>query len=131
MPNQRRIQAQHYLALALKAQAKGQDAAAHALTQRAAEFLEQAASLTELKRQMPDDDDPSASMWQVGGAAVAEYEELAILAKICARNARLATTKNVVLGLWTMAIEYRARAMALDSGKSIDIGPPPPSLVQT
>lgn len=53
------------------------------------------------------------------------YQELVELARICAMNARLASTKDVARELWKMADGYRAQAMKLDGGRPIDIGPPP------
>jgi hypothetical protein len=44
------------------------------------------------------------------------YDDLVTLARICAKNARLANTKEVARTLWEMANEYRNRAMATDSG---------------
>jgi hypothetical protein len=54
------------------------------------------------------------------------HEDLAELAKICARHARGATNKDVATVLWNMAEDYRSEAVKLDSGKSPDIGEPPP-----
>jgi hypothetical protein len=54
------------------------------------------------------------------------HEDLAELAKICARHARGATDKDVATVLWKMAEDYQAEAVKLDSGKSSDIGEPPP-----
>ena len=54
------------------------------------------------------------------------YEELAELARICARNARIATNKQVVAELWKMAVEYAHKAAKLDSGTLPDIGKRPP-----
>jgi hypothetical protein len=53
------------------------------------------------------------------------YDDLVGLARICADNARLAGTSIVARELWKMANEYRAKAMALDSGTPIDVGQPP------
>jgi hypothetical protein len=56
------------------------------------------------------------------------YDDLAELARICARNARKAIRSEVVAAeLWRMAKEYQARAAQLDSGQMPDIGPPPES----
>jgi hypothetical protein len=53
------------------------------------------------------------------------HEDLAELAKICARHARGATNKDVATVLWKMAEDYHSEAVKLDSGKSSDIGEPP------
>jgi len=56
------------------------------------------------------------------------YDDLVRLARICANNAHIASTPEVARALWKMATEYRAKAMAVDSGKPFDIGPAPPDL---
>ena len=53
------------------------------------------------------------------------HEDLAELAKICARHARGATDKDVATVLWKMAEDYQAEAVKLDSGKSLEVGEPP------
>jgi hypothetical protein len=53
------------------------------------------------------------------------HEDLAELAKICARHARGATNKDVATVLRKMAEDYQWEAVKLDSGKSFDIGEPP------
>jgi hypothetical protein len=53
------------------------------------------------------------------------HEDLAELAKICARHARVATNKDVASALWKMAEDYQSEAVKLDSGKWSDIGEPP------
>ena len=53
------------------------------------------------------------------------HEDLAELAKICARHARGATDKDVATALWKMAEDYQSEAAKLDSAKSPDIGQPP------
>ena len=53
MPTKLRIEAERYLTLALKAQSEGQGADAHELTQKAADFLEEAIALEELRRRLP------------------------------------------------------------------------------
>jgi hypothetical protein len=63
-----------------------------------------------------------------GTEMMQNYNDLVELARICASHARQASTKQVAAELWRMADMYRTRAMALDSGKSIDIGPPPERL---
>jgi hypothetical protein len=50
------------------------------------------------------------------------HEDLAELAKICARHARVATNKDVASALWKMAEDYQSEAAKLDSAKSPDIG---------
>jgi hypothetical protein len=60
--------------------------------------------------------------------APGSYPYLAEMARICANNARESSSKDVARELWKMANEYRAHAMAKDSGVPIDIGPPPSSL---
>jgi len=54
-----------------------------------------------------------------------EYLELALLAHLCARHARSATSTDseVALTLWRMAEVYRAAAAAL--GKAPEIGTRP------
>ena len=59
-------------------------------------------------------------------AVLPTYDDLAELARICARNARKATGSKVVSAeLWRMATEYQARAAKVDNNKTLDIGPPP------
>jgi hypothetical protein len=53
------------------------------------------------------------------------HEDLAELAKICARHARGATDKDVATALWKMAEDYQSEAVKLDSGKWSDVGEPP------
>ena len=53
------------------------------------------------------------------------HEDLAELAKICARHARGATNKDLATVLWKMAEDYQSEAVKFDSGKSSDIGEPP------
>jgi hypothetical protein len=53
------------------------------------------------------------------------HEDLAELAKICARHARVATNKDLASALWKMAEDYQSEAAKLDSAKSPDIGQPP------
>ena len=53
------------------------------------------------------------------------HEDLAELAKICARHARGATNKDVAAALWKMAEDYQSEVVKLDSAKSPDIGEPP------
>ncbi len=56
---------------------------------------------------------------------VQSCEELAELARICARNARLATSKAVASELWRMAKEYQAKAAKLSGGGQLELGDPP------
>jgi hypothetical protein len=51
------------------------------------------------------------------------YSEVLELAIMSARNARLASTKQVAQELWKIAQEYQAEAAKL--GKMPDIGEPP------
>ena len=44
------------------------------------------------------------------------------LAKICAFNARIATTKEVAAELWRLAKQYVAEAGELDGSKQPDLG---------
>ena len=53
------------------------------------------------------------------------HEDLAELAKICARHAKGATNKDVATVLWKMAEDYQSEAVKLDSSKSPNIGEPP------
>lgn len=54
-----------------------------------------------------------------------EYDELVKLARMCAKNAHSAGTKEVAALLWNMAKEYQEKAAKLDGGKRVDIGEPP------
>jgi hypothetical protein len=56
------------------------------------------------------------------------YSEAFELAMMCARNARLASTKQVARELWKMAQEYQAEAAKLGNGKVPDLGSPPQGL---
>ena len=59
-------------------------------------------------------------------AVLPTYDDLAELARICARNAHKATGSKVVAAeLWRMATEYQVRAAKVDNGKTLDIGSPP------
>jgi len=44
------------------------------------------------------------------------------LARLCALNARLASSKEVAAELWAMAHEYQQEAAKLDGGHLPDIG---------
>jgi len=50
------------------------------------------------------------------------YDDLAELARLCALNARLASSKEVAAELWAMAHEYQQEAAKLDGGPLPDIG---------
>jgi len=50
------------------------------------------------------------------------YDDLAELARLCALNARLASSKEVAAELWAMAHEYQQEAAKLDGGHLPDIG---------
>lgn len=56
------------------------------------------------------------------------YHDTIELKTICARNAHLATTKEVAAELWNMAKEYQAKAAKLDGGKLPELGKPPRTL---
>ena len=56
---------------------------------------------------------------------MATHEDLAELAKICARHARGTTNKNVATALWKMAEDDQSEAVKVDSAKLPDIGEPP------
>jgi len=54
------------------------------------------------------------------------YSEASELATMCARNARLSSTKQVARELWKMAQEYQSEAAQL--GTMPDLGDPPQGL---
>jgi hypothetical protein len=58
------------------------------------------------------------------GAMQPSYEDLAELARICARHSRLAGSKTVANELWRLATGYQ-RAAKLDHDTLPDIGEPP------
>jgi hypothetical protein len=58
------------------------------------------------------------------------YEGLTELARLCAYNARLASSEEVAIELWKMACEYQQEAGKLDGGKLPDIGSLPYWLVE-
>ena len=60
------------------------------------------------------------------GTPMRTYSEAFELATMCARNARLSTSKQVARELWKMAQEYQAEAAKL--GKVPDLGNPPEGL---
>jgi hypothetical protein len=45
------------------------------------------------------------------------YDDLAELARICAKNAHIASSKEVATKLWELATEYRDKATKLDGGR--------------
>jgi hypothetical protein len=51
------------------------------------------------------------------------YDELVDLARLCSRNSRIATSREVATELWRMAKEYQAQAAKL--GASPEIGDEP------
>jgi hypothetical protein len=53
------------------------------------------------------------------------HDDAAELARICAMNARAASSEHVAAELWRMATEYQAEAAKLDSGNVPAIGEPP------
>jgi hypothetical protein len=53
------------------------------------------------------------------------YDDLAELARICAKNAHIASDKEVAAKLWELATEYRDKAIEADGGKGPYIGEPP------
>jgi hypothetical protein len=60
----------------------------------------------------------------MGGTVMLIYEDLVELARMCARNARITTTREVADELWRMAKEYQAQAAEM--GYSPEIGDEPP-----
>ncbi len=52
------------------------------------------------------------------------YDELVELARLCARNSRIATSREVADELWRMAKEYQDQAAKL--GEFPEIGDRPP-----
>jgi hypothetical protein len=51
--------------------------------------------------------------------------ELIELARLCAKQARLTTAKDVATVLWRIAQEYQEKAAKLDRRNLPDLGPPP------
>lgn len=51
--------------------------------------------------------------------------DLIELAKVCATQARLTTSKETARVLWLLASEYQERASKFDGGRLPDIGDPP------
>ena len=56
------------------------------------------------------------------------YGESLELAEMCARNARIASNKDVARELWKMAQEYQAEVAKLDDGRLPELGNPPQGL---
>jgi hypothetical protein len=56
--------------------------------------------------------------------AMQSYKELAELAQLCAKQARVTTTRKVASEFWRMAKEYQKKAADVDSGALPEIGPP-------
>jgi hypothetical protein len=56
------------------------------------------------------------------------YSEALELAVMSARNARLASNKQVARELWKMAQEYQAEVAKLGNGRVPDLGNPPQGL---
>ena len=67
--------------------------------------------------------DPLAQPALSRDTAMHSYSEVLELAIMSARNARLASTKQVAQELWKIAQEYQAEAAKL--GETPDIGDPP------
>ena len=53
------------------------------------------------------------------------YTELVDLARLCAQQAHLTSSKEVARELWRIAQEYQRRAAKLHAGPLPDIGSPP------
>jgi hypothetical protein len=51
------------------------------------------------------------------------YEDLVELARLCARNSRIATSRDVADELWRMAKEYQEMAAKLGAFPEIDSEP--------
>jgi hypothetical protein len=56
------------------------------------------------------------------------YDDLAQLARTCAKNAHIANSKEVAAKLWALATEYRDEATKLDGERGPYIGEPPSRL---
>jgi len=61
---------------------------------------------------------------------VRTYDDVTELARICAFNARIASSGAVAIELWKMAREYQQEAAKLDGGKLPDIGEVPDGLTE-
>ena len=53
------------------------------------------------------------------------YDEVAMIARFCANQARITPNANLAREMWRFAIAYQQEAAALDSGKRPDIGEKP------
>jgi hypothetical protein len=53
------------------------------------------------------------------------YEDLALLARICAEETHFAENPDAAK-LWRLALDYQRRAAVLDGGRLPAMGPPPP-----
>jgi hypothetical protein len=58
------------------------------------------------------------------------YDDLVELASLCARNSRIATSRDVADELWRMAKEYQAQAAKLGAFPEIGHEPPVPNPVR-
>jgi len=56
------------------------------------------------------------------------YDDLAELARICAKNSHIASSKEVSAKLWELATEYRDKPTRLDGARGPHIGEPPRAL---
>ena len=56
------------------------------------------------------------------------YDDLAELARICAKNAHIASSKEVAAKLWELATEYRDEATKFDGARGPYIGETPRAL---
>jgi hypothetical protein len=54
-----------------------------------------------------------------------DYDDCVAMARLCAKNARTAQTKEVARQLWKMAREHQAKAAELNNGELPHIGSPP------
>jgi hypothetical protein len=66
----------------------------------------------------------SVPSFTMRGTVMLIYEDLVELARMCARNARITTTREVADELWRMAKEYQAQAAEM--GDFPEIGDEPP-----
>ena len=60
-----------------------------------------------------------------GRPAMLNYDDLVELARLCARNSRIATSRDVADELWRMAKEYQEMAAKLGTLPEIDSEPVP------
>ena len=58
-----------------------------------------------------------------GRPAMLNYDDLVELARLCARNSRIATSRDVADELWRMAKEYQQMAAKLGTLPEIDSDP--------